>query len=143
MSRHFLKLIPSERATAFRWIDRAIARGQEGERPKPWLMTLKEPTRTDEQNAAMWSLLAQVTKQRPVHNGVKMDADLWKAVFMQAWGSEVVFLPTLDADGMFPAGHRSSQLTVPEFTELIEFILAWMAKEGLTIKHFDDRPNEP
>ena len=138
MSRHFLKLIPSERTTAFRWIDRAIARGQE--KGRPWLLTLKEPKRTDEQNAALWSLLAQVTKQRPVHNGVKMTDELWKAVFMQAWGAEIVFLPNLDGNGMFPAGHRSSQLAVEEFSLLIEFIIAWMAQEGLTIKHFDDRP---
>jgi hypothetical protein len=48
-------------------------------------------------------------------------------------------LPTLEGDGMFPAGHRSSHLTVGEMTSLIEFILAWMATAGLTIQHFDEK----
>ena len=40
---------------------------------------------------------------------------------------------------MFPAGHRSSHLTIGEMTSLIEFILAWTAREGLTIRHFDEQ----
>ena len=51
----------------------------------------------------------------------------------------MTFLPKLDGDGMFPAGHRSSHLTVGEMTSLIEMILAWTAKEGLTVQHFDER----
>jgi hypothetical protein len=47
-------------------------------------------------------------------------------------------LPTLEGDGMFPAGHRSSQLTVGEMKDLIEFILAWAATAGLTIQHFGE-----
>ncbi|MDO9334986.1 MAG: recombination protein NinB [Caulobacter sp.] len=128
MSRHVLKLSPSNRDLAFRGLRAA---------PNGWLLELKEPTRSAEQNAALWSLLTQIHKQRKVHNGVKMTPDLWKAVFMQAWGAEVVFLPTLEGDGMFPAGHRSSHLTVGEMTDLIEFILAWCATAGLTIEHFD------
>lgn len=142
MSRHVLPLTASRRAEAIAWLDRAIARGREAGRA--WLMEVREPKRSDDQNAALWSLIGQVLKQRPHHNGVKMDKDLWKAVFMDAWGAEVVFLPKLDGNGMFPAGHRSSQLTVGEFSTLIEFILAWTAKEGLTIKHFGEfDPREP
>jgi hypothetical protein len=128
--RHTLKLNRNNRHLALQGV-RAAKDG--------WLLELREPTRTAEQNAALWSLLGQVQKQRKIHNGVKMTPDLWKAVFMQAWGAEVVFLPTLEGDGMFPAGHRSSHLTVGEMTSLIEFILAWMATAGLTIAHFDEK----
>lgn len=138
MPRHLLKLTPEQRAVAHAWLDRAIACGiAEG---RPWMMEVREAKRTDDQNAALWSLLGQIAKQRPLHNGVKMDAELYKAVFMDAWGWEVSFLPKLEGDGMFPAGHRSSHLTVPEFTELLEFILAWTAREGLEIKHFGGEP---
>lgn len=135
MSRNLLRLTRSNRAVAMAWIDRAIQLGHE----RAWTMEVRETKRTDEQNSALWSLIGQVHKQRPIHNGVKMTPDLWKAVFMDAWGAEVVFLPKLDGDGMFPAGHRSSHLTVPEFGSLIEFILAWTAREGLTIRHFDEQ----
>jgi len=135
MARHLLRLTNSRRAEAHAWVDRAIQLGREGGRA--WTLELREAKRTDDQNAALWSLLGQIAKQRPTHSGVKMTPELWKAVFMQAWGAETVFLPTLDGDGMFPAGHRSSQLTVPEMADLLTLILAWTAREGLEIKHFD------
>lgn len=126
--RHVLKLNRGNRHLAVEGVRKA----RDG-----WLLEIREPTRSAEQNAALWSLLTQVQRQRPIHNGVKMTADLWKAVFMQAWGAEVVFLPTLEGDGMFPAGHRSSHLTVGEMTDLIEFVIAWTARAGLTLHHFD------
>lgn len=135
MERHVLKLTPGARRDAAAWLDRAFRLYQPG---APWVMELRPAKRTDEQNRALWSLIGQVHKQRPMHNGIKMTPELWKAVFMDAWGAEVSFLPKLEGDGMFPAGHRSSQLTKHEFVSLIEFILAWTAREGLTIRHFDE-----
>lgn len=129
MTRHLLTLTSENRGRAIEGVRRA---------PDGWTLELREAKRTDEQNRALWSLLNQVQKQRPTHGGVAMSADTWKAVFMQALGAEMVFVPTLDGDGMFPLGHRSSQLTKSEFIGLIELILAWCAKEGLTVEHFDD-----
>lgn len=119
----------SDRQRASRW---ALAA------PAGTAVEFKQKGRSNDQNAALWSLLTQVSAQRPYHNGVKMSAVLWKAVFMQALGAELVMLPNLDGDGLFPFGHRSSKLTVSEMSDLIELILSWAAKEGLTIRHFDD-----
>lgn len=140
MPRHLLKLTREQRSVAVARIDAAILRGSEAGRA--WVMEVRESTRTDDQNKALWGLIGQIMKQRPIHFGVKMTPELYKAVFMDAWGAEVTFLPKLDGDGMFPAGHRSSQLTVPEFADLLESILAWAAKEGLTIRHFGDEAQE-
>lgn len=128
--RHFLKLTKGNRRTAMGWVQKA---------PDGWMLEVREPNRTVEQNAALYGLLDQVLKQRPVHNGVQMDQGLWKAVFMDAWGAEVRFVPKLDGDGMFPVGHRSSHLTKGEMRDLITFILAWCATAGLTIQHFDEK----
>lgn len=105
------------------------------------VIEFREPTRSDPQNAALWGLLDQIQKQRPTHNGVKMSKELWKSVFMQAWGSEITFVPTLDGDGMFPMGLRSSKLSIGECADLITFMLAWCAREGLTVEHFEDTPS--
>lgn len=102
------------------------------------VLEVREAKRTDDQNSALWGLLAQIAKQRPTHNGVKMTAELWKCVFMQALGMEMTFLPTLDGTGMFPMGLRSSKLTKGEFSDLLELILAWCASEGLAVEHFDE-----
>ncbi len=101
------------------------------------VVEFRKAKRTDAQNAALWGLIGQVQKQRPVHNGVRMSKDLWKLVFMQALGAEITFVPTLEGDGMFPLGLSSSALTIGECADLITFILAWTAREGLTIEHFD------
>lgn len=134
MTRHILALSSkANRALAKQGIDRA---------PEGYVVELREAKRSDEQNRALWSLLNQIQKQRPTHQGVKMSAELWKSVFMQAAGHEIVFVPTLDGDGMFPIGHRSSQLTKGEFADLLTVILAWTAKEDLTIAHFDADSSE-
>ncbi len=132
MSRHLLTLTPNNRALAVQGVQRA---------PDGWTLELRESKRSDEQNKALWGALGQIQKQRPILNGVRMTPDLYKAVFMQALGVEMVMLPTLEGDGYFAAGHRSSQLTKGEFANLLELILAWAARNGVTIQHFDDTPS--
>lgn len=110
--------------------------------PKGTVIEFRAPKRSDAQNSALWGLLGQIQRQRPTHNGVPMTPELWKAVFMQAWGAEVTIFPTLDGTGFFPMGMRSSKLTKAEMADLLTFILAWCAQAGLTIEHFDDAPNQ-
>lgn len=117
-----------DRGRAVRWIENA---------PDGTVVEFKQKGRSNDQNAAMWSVLTQINRQRPVHNGVKMSAVLWKAVFMQALGAELVMLPTLEGGGLFPFGHRSSKLTVSEMADLITLMIAWAATEELVIEHFD------
>jgi hypothetical protein len=139
LTRHPLPLTPGNREKAHAWVDRALSLFKPGQ---AWVMELREAKRTDDQNRALWGALGQIVRQRPVHNGVQMDADLWKAVFMQAAGHEITFVPTLEGTGLFPVGLRSSRLTKAEFADLLEFILAWCAREGLEIKHFDNETTE-
>lgn len=128
MSRHVLTLTRHNRAKAILGVTNA---------PDGYVLELREAKRTDPQNAALWSLLNQIQRQRPKHNGVNMTPDLWKAIFLQALGVEMVMLPTLDADGFFAAGHRSSLLTKGQFADLLTLILAWCARSGVTVQHFD------
>lgn len=93
--------------------------------------------RTLEQNAALHGLLAQVVRQRPKLNGVRMTVPLYKLVFMDALGEEVRMMPKLEGDGFFAVGHSTSKLSKQRFTDLIELVLAWCAKENLKVEHFD------
>ena len=117
-----------DRGRAVRWIETA---------PDGTVVEFKQKGRSNDQNAAMWSILTQINRQRPVHNGVKMSALLCQAIFLQALGAELVMLPTLEGGGLFPFGHRSSKLTVSEMGDLITLMLAWAATEELVIEHFD------
>lgn len=110
-----------DRATA--WVAKA---------PINTRVEFREPKRSLPQNDRMWAMLTDIAKQRPNHNGAKMTADLWKAVFMQALGAEMTMLPTLECDGFFPIGLRSSELSKSEMSDLMELMTAWGAAHGVT-----------
>ena len=92
------------------------------------VVNVKEATRNADQNAKLWAMLSDISRAKP--DGRTMTAELWKAVFMQACGHEVQFLNGLD--GMpFPAGFRSSRLTVRQMADLISFVSAYGDQHGV------------
>ena len=96
--------------------------------PHGAVVNVKEATRNLDQNARLWAMLSDISRARP--EGRTMTAELWKAVFMQACGHEVQFLNGLD--GMpFPAGFRSSRLTVRQMADLISFVSAYGDQHGV------------
>lgn len=97
-----------------------------------------EETRTARQNRAIHGLIGQIIKQRPRHNGIRYSMAAYKAAFMAGLGEEAEWVPNLDGTGMVPVGLSTSALTVRQFNDLMAFIFAWCAREGLTVEHFDD-----
>lgn len=95
-------------------------------------ITLSRPKRSLPQNDKMWAMLTELAEQKPVHCGLPMDPVKWKAVMMQALGAEMVMMPTLDGQNWFPLGLRSSDLDRQEMSDLIEFMSAWGAQNGVT-----------
>jgi hypothetical protein len=132
--RHTLKLTLRDREKAHMGVDAAIAKG--AAQGKPWTLELRERTRSDEQNDALHGLIAQILRQRTHIAGVKLDKVKLKAMLMQAAGHEIVMLPTINGDGFFPMGLSTSKLTVSEFSNLIEWTLAWCAEQGIEVEHF-------
>ena len=106
----------------------------------PWgcRIEFKESKRTTDQNAKMWAMLTDVATQA-THHGKHYTPDQWKVLFMHACGSEVQFLPSLDGATFIPWGHRSSDLSKKEMIDLIEFIAAWGAENGV---QFHDAESE-
>jgi hypothetical protein len=89
--------------------------------PDGYICKVEQPTRSKDQNDKLWAMLTDVSIAKP--NGRRMTPEQWKCVFMQACGWEVQFLEGLDGQP-FPAGFRSSRMTVKQMTDLIEFIQA-------------------
>lgn len=92
------------------------------------IVNIKPATRTNEQNALLWSLLSEVSRAKP--DGRTCTPDVWKCLFMQACGHAVQFEVGLDG-APFPLGFRSSRLTKDQMTDLIEFILQYCAEKGI------------
>lgn len=109
----------SQRDMAKRLIDKA---------PDNAVVNIREATRSLDANAKLWAMLSDISRAKP--EGRTMTAELWKAVFMQACGHEVQFLNGLD--GLpFPAGFRSSRLTVRQMADLISFVAAYGDQHGV------------
>lgn len=122
MSRALLVLYSDAmRARAIDWISRA---------PKETRVTFQGPRRTLDQNSKLWSMLGEVSEQA-THHGRKYDSETWKAIFMSALGQETRFVPNLDGTGLIPIGHRSSDLSKEEMSELIELIYSAGAERGV------------
>ena len=84
--------------------------------------------RSDDQNAKMWAMLSDISRAKP--EGRMHIPEVWKCIFMAALGHEVKFEMGLD-NQPFPIGFRTSRLTKPEMSDLIEFIYAYASKHDI------------
>lgn len=96
----------------------------------PFMVEVRDVTRTDDQNRLMWPILKAFADQQTLC-GKRLTKEQWKSVFLQHLGHPQDMLPTLDESTWFAAGLRSSKLTKPEFSELIELLMAEAAQRGV------------
>ena len=87
-----------------------------------YVVTVRPPKRSLEQNARLWAMIADISYAMP--EGRRHTPEDWKCLFMHACGWEVQFLDGLDGRP-FPSGFRSSRMTVSQMADLITFISAW------------------
>ena len=104
---------------------------------------IKGPRRTLDQNSKMWSMLTDVSRQK-THMGQHYDPDGWKHLFAHACGRETRFIPALDGRGFVAIPLSTSDLSVSEMSDLIEFMYAWGAENGIVWSEPDKgRPFAP
>ena len=115
-------------------LDREEARRLCNEMPEFSRVEFKGPTRSNAQNSRLWPLLDRVARRFDIA-GKTFDADDWKVIFMNAMRHDAKFLPQLPEYGgsFFPAGYRSSKLSVKEMADMQTFIEAWCASRGVDI----------
>ena len=99
--------------------------------PLGHIVSIKEPTRSLDQSAKMWAMLGEVSKAR-VDGYTKAAPKIWKMRFMHGLGHEVQFDIGLDGKP-YPIGLSSSELTVRQMADLITFIEAWCARNGVAL----------
>lgn len=122
MTRATLVLVsPEIRQRAAHW----AAKLPEGTR-----IDFKAPKRSLPQNDRMWAMLTEVSAQLPWH-GIKLSADDWKLIFLDALKRELRMVPNLDGTGFVNLGRSSSDLSKEEMTDLIDLIHAFGANHGV------------
>jgi hypothetical protein len=123
MTRATLVLVsPEIRQRAAHW----AAKLPEGTR-----IDFKAPKRSIPQNDRMWAMLTDVSAQLPWH-GIRLSADDWKLIFLDALKRELRMVPNLHGTGFVNLGRSSSDLSKEEMTNLIELIHAFGANHGVT-----------
>ena len=93
------------------------------------VVTVAPPKRTIPQNARFHAMLTDVSLAMP--GGRRHTPEVWKAIFMNACGYAVQFEAGLSGEP-FPVGFRSSRLSKKQMGELMDFIEAWGAENGVT-----------
>jgi hypothetical protein len=88
------------------------------------------PTRSIDQNSALWAALGDIARQREYH-GLKLTADDWKILFLDALDRETRMVPNLDGTGMVGIGRSSSSLSKEEFSGLLSIVYEWGSRNGI------------
>lgn len=106
--------------------------------PEGYVVTVQEPTRSLDQNAAMWPILQAFADQLqwPVNGAmVWMTPDEWKDVLSAAFRRESVRVAMGMDGGMVMLGSRTSKFGVREMSEFIEFLKATAAARDVDLHY--------
>lgn len=97
--------------------------------PDGFVVEVKERTRTSEQNALMWAMLADISAQIDWH-GVRLTPDEWKDLFSAGLVKSKV-VPNIEGNGFVILGQRTSRMTKSEFSDLVALIDAFGVDRGV------------
>lgn len=97
--------------------------------PAGFVVSVKEPTRNLEQNARMWAMLGDVSRQVEWY-GKRLTPEDWKHVFTASL-KRLTVVPNLDGSGFVALGMSTSRMTVREMSELIELMFAFGAEHDV------------
>ncbi len=130
MTRATLVLVsPEIRKRAMLWASKL---------PDGTRVDFKEPKRSLPQNDRMWAMLTEIATQLPWH-GIKLSADDYKLLFLDALKRELRVVPNIDGNGFVNLGRSSSDLSKAEMTDLIEIIAAFGANHGVVFHDPESR----
>ena len=106
------------------------------EAPEGYVVTVQEPTRSTDQNAAQWPILEAFAEQLqwPVNGAmVNLTAEEFKDVLTAAFQGETVRLAMGLNGGVVMLGLRTSQMGKRRFSEWLDFLHATAALRGVVV----------
>lgn len=100
-------------------------------------LQIKPARRSLPQNAALHAAISDIARQVdwPRGSGQMHDGEVWKRLLVASWcrvqGEQVTVLPALDGHGVDMVPRRTSKLTKHECSDLLEYVHAWGADQGV------------
>lgn len=104
--------------------------------PEGHVVTIAEPTRSLNANAAMWPILQALSDQLtwPVNGQmVKMSPEEWKDVTTAGFQNETARLAMGLTGGVVMLGLRTSKMGKRRFSEYLDFLHAVAAERGVVV----------
>lgn len=100
--------------------------------PEGWIVSIKEATRSLDQNAKLWPMLEDIANQ-VVWDGERMTKEEWKDWFTAALKKQRMVRGM--EGGIVFVGRSTSNMGVKEFSELIALIDAFGTQKGVKWTH--------
>lgn len=110
-------------ATARQMASRAVINAPDG-----WIAEIKPRTRSLDQNAKMWAMLADVSRQVEWY-GQHLTSEEWKDVLTAALKKQKA-VPGIDG-GFVVIGARTRNMTIREMSDLVELMYAFGAERDV------------
>ena len=107
--------------------------------PDGFIVEVKPPNRSLDQNSRLWAMLADVSSQ-VVWHGRKLSPDEWKIIFSAAWKKQDV-LPGIDG-GFVAMGVSTSKMTIKQMIDLQTIIEAFGAQNSVKFTEPEIEPPE-
>lgn len=112
-------------SAATSWVEAMVGKGlQKG----PVTIALKRPSRTLDQNAKLWPMLTDISRQVDWY-GERLTPEEWKDVLTAGLKKQRA-VPGIDG-GFVVLGAHTSRMSKAEFSELIELIYSFGAEHGV------------
>lgn len=108
--------------------------------PEGYVITISEPTRSFEQNAAQWPILQAFADQLqwPVNGAMEwLTADEWKDILTAAFKRETVRVAMGLDGGMVMLGSRTSKFSKAQFSEWLDFLNATAAARDVELDYLE------
>lgn len=105
--------------------------------PHGFAVTVGEPNRSLDQNAAQWPILTEISKQLewPVNGQmVHLEPDEWKAILTAGFKQDGVRLAQGVSGGVVMLGARTSKMGKGEFSEWLEYLHWFCAERGVDVR---------
>jgi NinB protein len=102
-----------------------------GYAPDGYIVTICAPKRSLDQNAALWPLLAAISKQLDWYGQRLSDSD-WKDVLTASLKKQRA-VPGIDGNGFVILGQRTSQMNKKDFSDLLDLATAFAIEKGVQL----------
>ena len=108
---------------------RKLAAAQVMLAPAGFVVDIKPPTRSLEQNSRLWAMLHDVATQ-VVWHGRKLDAESWKHIFSSSL-KKMDVVPNIEGTGFVALGLSTSKMSKKELGDLMTLIEAFGVKHDV------------